>query len=189
MFEKLLQTIGTKRGGLKEQEMEGIISTMECLKHGGKAVAEKIAFSNLPLADRNEKNLGELVRAWIRYRRAVDNHGAAPKSMLVSATVDSFLSPADPGILEPWAAICDSIAKNVQTQEMATLGTMEPAANWKADLSEASVEAVVAKADNTVMAVKGKKLTVQKEALEKAGVTLWLCCGGCSSRLSLAFQK
>lgn len=173
---KLLPTIAAMESllkgldsGLHPSEKEGIEAQLDCLKSGVKFLEEKKHFEALQPAGQSIKKLNELVRSWIRYIKAVKASETAPKPKLMASDFVNLAAIEDPFIMQVWSGKSSELETSVSKSDEALTALMEPGAGWKADLGEAAeLETVVAQAENTIMKVKGRKLTAQRDSLVQA---------------------
>ena len=155
--------------GLHPSEKEGIEAQLDCLKSGVKFLEEKKHFEALQPAGQSIKKLNELVRSWIRYIKAVKASETAPKPKLMVSDFVNLAAIEDPFIMQVWSGKSSELEASISKSDETLTALMEPGAGWKADLGEAAeLETVVAQAENTIMKVKGKKLTAQRDSLVQA---------------------
>ena len=154
-----------------EHEIEALQHLVEAGKLGSMAVKAKMDFDSDSQSQGlwKSKSFSEMVRAWNRYLRCVDSSSSIPKPKLVTMSFHDILKKDDSDIMNGWkTASAEAISKLTNGCE-GLEATMSVGADWKADLSVgASIEEVSQAAEETLMAVKGKKLTMQKDSLLEA---------------------
>lgn len=166
VMESLLKGLDS---GLHPAEKEGLEAQLDCLKSGVKFLEEKKHFQSLQPAGQSIKKLNELVRSWLRYIKAVKVLETAPKPKLMVSDFGNLTSIEAPFVMQVWSDKCSELEASLSKSDEALTALMESGAGWKTDLAEDSdMEAVIAQAENTIMKVKGKKLTAQRDSLLQA---------------------
>ena len=116
------------------------------------------------------KSLHSLVKALVDYSRSLSTVNQQDGAALLDRGVSfSKIMVEHDGIVAHWREFCDSlVGKLVETVRELDV-TLEPCKMWKAEAFE-NLQQVVAKADTTILVVKGKRVTSLKEALHQAGL-------------------
>ena len=81
----------------------------------------------------------------------------------------NLASTQDPFITAVWSRKCSELEASLSKSDEALTALMEPGTGWKTDLREEDeMEAIIAQSENTIMRVKGKKLTTERDSLVQA---------------------
>lgn len=116
------------------------------------------------------KNLNSLVKALVNYSRSMalvsQQDGCA---LLDRGVTFSKIRVEHDGIVAHWRRFCSSLVSKLDESVKLLDVTLEPGKMWK-DQPFENLQETVAKADTTIMQVKGKRVTSLKEALHQAGL-------------------
>lgn len=114
--------------------------------------------------------LASAVRAWVRYLQVIDSAKELRQSELTNVDFSNFVPADDRGLLDMWASAVSFHRGKVAAAIESMKATMEPGATWKDGAeSDMSIEQIISMAETTLMQIKGKKLTSQKDTLSQAG--------------------
>ena len=115
------------------------------------------------------KSLNGLVKALVDYSRSVATVSQQDGCALLDRGVSfSKIAVDHDGILEHWRRFCSSLVSKLGESVQLLDVTLEPSKMWK-DQPFENLQETIARADATIMAVKGKRVTSLKEALHQAG--------------------
>ena len=168
---------------LHEQEAEALKALLECGKAGDAAVKARAAFEIK--RDVQQKEFADMIRSWHRYIRSVDAAAAAPRPKLVNSDFTSIMSKQDATVLAAWASATSFWSNKLLEGAISLDSSMEMGIGWKDNVTEdMTVEQVSDLAEESLMAVKGKRLTNLKDALMEAGglLTFAVASAGFCSR-------
>lgn len=169
LVEALLKAMGS---GLHQAEAEAIQAQLECLKSGLKFLELKMDFQASGPAGQSLQKLSDLVRSWHRYLKAAHNLSVAPQSKLMRYDFGNLTTADDSCIRQAWSAKCSALESSMSQGVEGLKLTMQPGLQWSADLQDGcDVAAIVTQADNSILKVKGKKLTSQRDSLQQARIS------------------
>lgn len=172
LLDKIVEVLSkNKAEPLPEHEAEGLTAALECIKHGSVVCLEVFAWQRLSPAEQTESKFGALVRLWVRYRRASDGLLNAPTTSLVSSrtNLQDFIGRHAQDIFGPWNGFRVALLQKLERGSEEMKKMMEVGSAWKSSIGEEEdMEKINGMADQTLMQVKGKKLTMEREAMAKA---------------------
>lgn len=120
-----------------------------------------------------ENEVSEALATWHSYKDLSDKLKLLPSSPLVDSDLTfacvKCLDPTE--LFQTWKDLASATKDELGQACQSLTNSMEIAAGWKASLMEGcSMDDVMEKGESTLMQVKGKKVAMNKDALEKAQV-------------------
>ena len=170
MWNVLLSVFGCCDNGPEKALLQ---AEVECGQAGVTFVSEFVKFGDLP--DKPETTLNKLQTVTAAFERWVALSEKLTKlgnSKTISVTFRELLPIPHPGIKELISSAAKQLVNKITEVWDPLEELMAPAQNWKADLAaDAAMDAVVAKAEDTLMTMKGKRVQAQTTALKQAPFT------------------
>lgn len=187
--EKLFQIASTAAGcSPHEGEAKVLALELECAHLGMAALKEKAEYSRRSgsnMEDVENKALMNLTRAFHRFLKAAEDLEASAKAKSIDFTFGTLLSPTDDEITAAVETTCSEKRDLLKDLSEQIAALMEPCKGWKDELDvNTPIDQVMAAAESTLLAVKGKRLQDRSHSLKKA----W-SVGGDGDRVQQTFVR